>query len=457
MKEKLLKILVGVLFSTIILIGGINKLNAASAYISVKSSASTVIVGKEFTVTVTISSSVALGSWEYTIDYNSSLLKLQSGTSYVVDYGNGTLKSKSYTYKFKALGTGSTKIGVKSYGGYDWNETRFSMSAGSVTVTLKTQAQIEASYSKNNYLKSLSVDGHTIAPTFNKDTLEYSVQLESNIENIKITASTEDSKASLSGTGTKSVSEGENKFYIVVTAENGSTKTYTLTAIVTDPNPITVTTSTGETRTVVKREGSLTSPGTFTKTTAVINDIEVPAFYSEISKYTLVGLKNEVGSIDLYVYSSDKNTFTLYNEVTFSQVKLYPIDVEDNKFDNYKLSKITINDAQVNAYKLSNESDFAIIYGMNIETGEKNYYLYDSKDGTITRYNSEEADILNKKVKSYYSLIIGLTIESIFLLIIVIIMLIKIFSKRKTKKENKHNDIIEKKITELKNNKKKKN
>lgn len=455
MKQKILKTMGGVLLITLLFFSGFSRVNAASASISVKSSASTVVVGKTFNVTVTVSSAAALGSWEFTIDYNSSVLQLQSGTSYIVDYGNGSLKSKSYNYSFKAIGTGSPKVSVKSYGAYDWSETKMSVSAGSATINVKTQQQIEAEYSKNNNLKGLSVEGYAISPEFNKDTLEYSVELASNIESIIVYASAEDSKSSVNGAGTIAVSEGENKISIVVTAENGSTKTYTLTAIVKDPNPVTVVTSTGETRTVVKRESLLVKPETFTNTSIVINEVEVPAFYSEITKYTLVGLKNEAGAIDLFVYDSEKNSFTLYKEVTFNQIKFYPLNIESDKFANYKLSKITLNDLEVNAYKIKNNSEFAIIYGINIETGVKDYYVYDSKDNTITRYNFEETNILNQKIKNYFALIIGLGVESLFLLTIIIIILINA-SRKKNKKKNKLEEIFEKDIKEIKDKKNKK-
>ena len=44
--------------------GGILQVNASSGTISVTSSASTVVVGNTFKVTVKISSSAALGSWQ---------------------------------------------------------------------------------------------------------------------------------------------------------------------------------------------------------------------------------------------------------------------------------------------------------------------------------------------------------------------------------------------------------
>jgi len=46
-----------------------DKVNAASASISVKTSKSTVVVGGSFNVTVTVYSASSIGAWEYNLMY----------------------------------------------------------------------------------------------------------------------------------------------------------------------------------------------------------------------------------------------------------------------------------------------------------------------------------------------------------------------------------------------------
>ena len=90
--KKIFNILLTILFTCLLFHINTQKINAASASISVSSSTSQIVVGKEFTVTVKISSSTSLGSWEWVINYNSKNFKLLSGTSYVVDYAsNGSV------------------------------------------------------------------------------------------------------------------------------------------------------------------------------------------------------------------------------------------------------------------------------------------------------------------------------------------------------------------------------
>jgi hypothetical protein len=313
------------------------KVKAATGYINVKNNSNTVIVGRTFTTSVTISSSVALGSWEFSLNYNSSLLKLESGSVYVADYGNGSIKSKTYTYTFKALASGTTTVGVKSYAGYDWSESKLSLTAGSSSVKLLTQQQLEATYSKINNLSSLSVDGQTLTPTFSKDTLNYTLELNPNTESIVINAKLEDSRSRVDGTGSKTVTEGENKFEIIVTAQNGSIKKYVLNAIVKDPNPIEVTTVNNEKMTIVKRESLLTAPVDFIKNTVNINDVLVPSLYNQENQLVLVGLKDKNSNINLYIYDSMSKKYSPYIELKFDNNRILPIELKNDskRFNNY--------------------------------------------------------------------------------------------------------------------------
>ncbi len=81
----------------------------------------------------------------------------------------------------------------------------------------------------NNYLKSLTIDPVTI--DFNKNITSYSVKVEHNINEINISASAEDEKSSISGTGKKTLKDYGNEFKVIVTAENGSKKTYIINVV----------------------------------------------------------------------------------------------------------------------------------------------------------------------------------------------------------------------------------
>lgn len=429
-----------IMFTLLLLFTSISKVSAASASIQVSSSTNRIVVGKTFTVNVKVSSSNTIGTWEWTMSYDTKKLKLVSGPSTVKDYGDSKIKSKTYTYKFKAIATGNTAVSVKSAAVYDYKtEKTMSLTKGTKNINIITQAQLEASYSKNNNLKSLSIDGLKLSPTFNKNTTEYKAEAGSNTEKIKVTATKEDSKASISGTGEHSVTEGDNKIKVSVTAENGSTKTYTIIVTVKDPNPITVKINDNE-YTVVKRESKLEAPKSFEKTTVTINDQNIPGFYNETNDFTLVGLKDTEGNINLFIYDKENNEYKPYSETILNQSKIYPLPL-DKEIKGYTKSTITINNIEFEAYENDNK-EFYIIHAKDLETGKDNYFTYDKINNTIIRFHEEEQkqDELkecNDKNQEYQKMLMLLFGETIIIFIILTCILISKISKTKKRKKQR--------------------
>lgn len=445
--NKKIKIILMLLLTLTMSLGLIKELNAASANIKVTTNKSYLVVGGEITVTTRISSAEALGSWEYTLSYDSSKLKLISGTTNVVDYAsNSSTKSRSYTYKFKVIAKGTSTVSIKGYNGYAFDESKLSISAGSVKITAITQAELEASYSKNNNLSSLAVEGYELSTPFDKNTLEYTVSVPSDVEKITINAAVEDKTASLIGTGEFEVSEGENKFEIKVTAQNGGLKTYTLKINVEDKNPIEVVID-NEKYTVVKRVKSLEIPRTYEETTENINGIDVPAFKSTITNFTLIGLKNISGEVSLYLY--DNGVYTKYTEINTSGIVIFPKETKNIPKD-YTKTEIEINGIKVTAYKYKNQTNFYLIYGVNIETGKEGLYEYDTENSSIIKYNSAIIDELNKRIDNYFLIIAVLGVESLVLLTILLITNVKRKSKNRNKKQIKNITEQEEKENETK-------
>jgi hypothetical protein len=410
--------------------------NAASASIKV-TGASTAIVGNNVTLSVTLSSQTSIGSWKISLNYDKSYLSLvsssaEAGGTIMANSSSGT-KSKTYTYVFKALKSGSTTVSISSYDVYAYDDlSEMSVSVSNKSIKLMTQSELESTYSKDNNLKSLSVDGYTITPEFNKDVTEYSVTVPSDVTSVNIVASKNDSTATVTGDGEKEVIEGQNTFEIKVTAQNGSTKTYTILVDVEDLNPIEVNIN-NTTYSVVKRVDALEKPSTYTDTTTTINGVEVPAFYSETTKFTLVGIKDSSGKLNLAIYNEQDNSYIIYNEITANNLNLYLTEFP-NGIDGYIKDTIKINDIDVEVYRYQNNSRFVVCYGMNIETGEYNYYSYDTKENTFQVWNQEEISKLKEEVKNYLYCIIAFGI-GLLVSYIIIICLLKNKKHKKVKKE----------------------
>ncbi len=387
--------------------------NAASGSITASSSTKTAVVGSTFTVTVKVSCSEALGSWQFGISYDSNYISLQSGDTNIAAYGDGSAKTKTYTYKFKAIKSGSAGVRITGASMVSWNDvnTLFTPSVSNASVTVKTQAQIEASYSKDNNLKSLKVEGYDISPAFNKNTTEYSVTVPDDVTSIKVSAQENDSKASVYGTGTIDISEGINKIEIVVTAQNGSTKKYTLTVEVKDLTPIEVTVDNSKYN-VVKKANLLTAPTGYTPTSIKINDIDVPAFTSELTHFTLVGLKDADGAIKLYIYNSNENSYVEYTELRGNSLTLYPVSATET-IDGFEKSTLEINGVVYDVLINSMYKNIKLVYAMNVETGRTDYYMYDEVSNSFVLYDNsifEDYKTDSEEMKIYIFALIGVSV-----------------------------------------------
>ncbi len=408
--------------------------SAATANISLYASSKTVYVNDTITITVTVSENNGkLGSWNYEISHDSSKLSLISGSEgQYGEVGDGSITSKTYTLKYKAIALGSSTISVKYADIRDWDsEQSISVNKGSVTINVVSSSGNSGSSSSNknqvknsdNNLKSLSVEGATLTPEFNKDTLEYSVDLSSDTTKINIIAEKSDSKASIKGNGEVEVAEGPNKLEIVVTAENGSTKTYVINAIVAEKNPINVRVG-GKKFTVIRKKDTLEAPEGYVETTVVINDEEVLAYSNEVTGYLLVGLTDSDGNSAWYIYDKDKSTYTKYTELSSNSIRL--ILLKPNKKDiPYKYYKNTFeyNGEMIDGYTFDSESDFRLIYGMNIDTGEKLFYVYDLKDKTLQKFYNAQVLIYIELVRKCKYLLLGLGTGFVVLFILLMISL----------------------------------
>lgn len=420
---------------------------AASGKINV-SGTSTVVVGNNVTVTVTLSSSTLIGSWEMSLNYDKNYLQLRSATS----ESNGIrmaastatgVKSKSYTFTFKTLKKGSTSVSVGGYLAYAYADlSEISLSSNSKKINIITQAELEASYSKNNNLASLGVEGFTLTPEFNANTLEYSVIVPEDTKEVNLTGTVQDKKASITGVGVQQVNQGNNKFLVTVKAENGSEKTYTINVDVKDENPIEVTVG-DKKYTVVKIKENLPIASLYNEYSIKINEFDIPAYKNDYTGLVLVGLKDNEGNISLFIYDDENNSYKEYSELKSSQITIYPLKPEEN-IEGYKKGNVKIQDIDVEGFYLNEDSDFFVIYGVNVETGDKGFYMYDKKMQTLIKYNDELSSLLSEKIKLYTYIIIGFISLSVVMLIIIIVLVCKKGKKKKRGKDKEK--VVEEKI-----------
>ena len=152
---------------------------------------------------------------------------------------NGTAVTLSYTYVYYSTTncTGTALSGAPSAAG------SYSVKATSTATTNLNSASACATHTisknTNNNLNSLSLTGYSISPTFAAATTSYTATTEATSVVVKATAAT--SLATVSGTGTKSLSWGSNTLAVIVTSQSGSAKTYKITVTNQRPTAPTLT------------------------------------------------------------------------------------------------------------------------------------------------------------------------------------------------------------------------
>ncbi len=166
----------------------------------------------------------------------------------VTDGGNG-LYSHQYMTNLQAP-TSEAKNMAKSYSDFNNAAITFYIPVYN-NMPEKPCPQPTGDGNPNNLLKTLSVNGYNLTPTFDKYTQEYSLIVPANVGTIGINAAPILSSAKVSGNGNVALKSGNNAIQVVCTAENGSKRVYTINVVRQaapnnpDNNPVDVQVTTG--------------------------------------------------------------------------------------------------------------------------------------------------------------------------------------------------------------------
>lgn len=400
---------------------------AQAASLSVSANSRNVTVGGS--VTIYVKASDLAGKFSISTS-NGSILSGGNGGIWIE---NGT---QSFKFQAKKAGTATITVTPIDAAGLSTNNKYTEKKSISITVSNPREK------SSNNNLKELKIDGYELSPNFDKNTLEYKVDLPSNIEKIKINATKENNYATVEGAGEISVNEGENKIEVKVTSETGKSKVYTIIATVKDEHPIEIKIDSDQ-YTVVKRAGLLEKPEQFEEKSVQIGEFEIPAFYHEKANLTLVGLKDKEGMIGLFIYDEKTNTYQAYQSITATEITFFEL-TPPKPLEGYHRQQITIGDKKFTGYTYQKNSDFILLYGKNIATAEEGWYSYHIKEKTLQKYNDTEITQLKKEFDKEKEtdkiFILSLGGFSILLLVIILILILK-----KSRKKEKNS--TEKKTT----------
>lgn len=425
----------------------INYVKAASYDVTVTSK--TVTVGNS--VTLTIKGNDLAGRFDLSSS-NSSVASLSKNSLFIDN------NSTSITITAKSVGTATITIIPTDVTAYDNNTITGNKT---ITITVKDKPTSNPSTggnnsgtttnptptkkkSTNNYLSSLTIEGYTLDKEFKKEETEYSIMVENDVNKIKINAQLDDSSAKVTGIGEVEVKEGINKLEIKVTAENGSTRTYTLNVTVKELNPIEVTINKKK-YTIIRKEGELEPPENYEKSSIKIGEEEVLCYINKNTKNIIIGLTDEKGVSKFYSYNKETKEYTLYNGYNIGGMNINILEMPEelipkgyikvsfnynnNKLDGYQYIKKNQTYAADDKIK---GSDFYLIYGINEKTGEKVLYVYDKLEGTIQRFNSDLVEAYNDENNKYFMyMLISLALLAVSIITLSIVLIKQ--KKNKTK------------------------
>ncbi len=211
----------------------------------------------------------------------------------------------------------------------------------------------------NNFLDSITVEGHTLTPTFSRYTTAYSLHV-GEATSITVSAKLNNGAAKLTGAGTIQLYKGDNVIPLTVTATSGETRTYTLT-VTTDGGvlrpdaPVITGTTYTVTDTVTKVEPE-TTIADFIKKLAVTNG--TAAVYTADGQAKTAGI---IGTGDILRLYSDKTLCASYPVLIYGDVN-----------GDGKVSSLDLRIAQKHILKVDT------IDGYYLTAADS------SKDGTLT-------------------------------------------------------------------------
>ena len=445
--------------------------SVAAAGSSVAFSKNTLAVGENLTVTArfSTSSSDAMYGLEGYITYDPKVLEWVSGDNCnMLTAGKVKIVMQSAgktnlteTINFKSLQAGNSTIALENLVYVNVNEEEKNLSGCSAVVTV-TNPSTQAS--SNTNLKNISTSSGTLTPKFNPDVTSYSVTIANDVEELWLSVSKGDTKQTYVVEGSRNMKVGLNKRVVVVTAENGDVKKYTVNITRldgegqhTEPpseddeplNDLSEVVVGDQTMYVVEDLTGAELPQGFQVIEYAFDGKTIPALSD--SNYILLMLRLPDNSANgFYIYDKD-GVFTKLITVSVGGQNFHILPTDEVPEGYSLVNDFTIGEFVVPAYKSdkSGLGDFALVYAKG-PGGQTGFYSYDTVDNTIQRVvepepeedsepvvgdtEEEKTDIITSFMElNTNGKIVVITILSIIVLLIaaIIVLIVKIASSGK--------------------------
>ena len=401
-----------------------------AASISVTAGQSSVKVGNTVAFTITVPSNTQ--AWTYQVAWSDNLTYVSGDTEPMGFEGNSTRNQLI----FKANREGTGKVWIAG-GSYSIDRQPYDAS-GSATVSIVSASQPSQGYdhgdfdddpptpskSSNNALASLTVSAGELAPAFDPTITDYTLSLPLRTNKITFTATPSDSKATVQGDGEVALRGGENKVAVVVTAEDGSAKTYNITVKVAR-EPTVFFSLNGESLGVMQDTDGVTPPAGFSPTTVPYSGEELPAWTNAAGQMLLYLVNQDTLAAGFYLYDEAEGVQSPYLPIVYGATTYVYTGVPAEK---ESIPGLTLCDVEafghiLKGWKYEDASlqDFCVLYLMDAG-GNYGCHTYDSQSGTLQRFSGAvfTDDGRTMRVPMLYVYIAGGAAAVLLLLVIIL-------------------------------------
>lgn len=244
----------------------------------------------------------------------------------------------------------SILFGLLTIPNYAANETSNTNNTNTQTST-NTEASKNTSTSNTTTTKSSNANLSDLGITphdftgFKYGTTYYEVSVPENTATVEVYAKAQDTKATVTGTGKKTLEKGENKVEVVVTAEDGTKKTYTINIIRgekedKDTNEVDVNVENGNGLSELK-----------------INDLALsPEFKTNVYEYTVKYIGEDT-KLNIEANSTDEDYVVevIGNNDLQEGENIITILVSESNGDNVATYQVTVNKSLVDGEAIARE------------------------------------------------------------------------------------------------------
>lgn len=179
-------------------------------------------------------------------------------------------------------------------------------------------------------------------------------------------------------------------------------------------------------------------PEGFAETMLTYNGAE-RKFVANASGVTLGYLRNAAGEGAFFLYRPEDATFSPYIVIEISDTASIALLDEADAVtlpEQYKEAKLTVSDYEMTAWMDSEHSEYYLIYAMNVATGEKQLYRYDTAEQTYQRYVEPQTDEpatdaadTESKGKGMLPFLLGGGAVLLIMLIVIIVLAVKLLHR----------------------------